>query len=163
MKNRIILGAVAALLCISSAVTAQDVFVRNKPFKQIVAVGSETYVPAETFIRALGYNWSVNGQTVTLTTDPSSNGDFPVGSVHLIYGEKTLTLDSTRRGTSSYVSMTPLARFLDYTVTRSAGIVDVAKARNVTDTDKKIAAEISKEKIEKEKARQSLARQSRKD
>ena len=152
MKNRIILGAIAALLCFSSAAQAEDVFVRNKPFKQVVTVGSESYVPAESFLRALGFNWTVKGQNVTLSNEPSSNGDFPAGNVNLTYGKKSLTLEATRRGSASYISMTTLAKFLDYSVTRSAGITDVAKARMVNDNDKKVAADVSKDKADRQKA-----------
>lgn len=152
MKNTILLGAVAALLCFSSAASAQDVFVRNRPFKQVVKVGSETFVPADAFLRALGYNWTVKGQTVTLTAGPAANSEFPTGNLTFVNGDKTVVLEATRRGNYAFVSMAPLARFLDYAVVRSSGIIDVNKGRAQTAADKKVAAEVNQEKVAREKA-----------
>ena len=153
MKNRILVGALAALLSLSATVTAEEVFVRNRPFKQVIKVGSESYVPAEQLLKALGYNWTVKGQTVALTTEPAANGEFPTGSVQLLYGEKSLNLESTRRGSQAYVSLSPVAKFLDYSVVtnRSAGTIDVNKGRLASDSEKKMLSAAEAAKAEKEK------------
>ncbi len=152
MKKTLLLGVLAAATCFPVAASAQELFVRNRPFKQAIRAGSETFVPADSFLRALGYNWTVTGDTVTLSQSAAANPPLAAGNYKFMMGSKSLPLEVSSRGQKSFVSMVPLARFLGFNVTNSEGITDVAKGRFSTETDKKLAAEVNEAKLAEEKA-----------
>jgi hypothetical protein len=152
MKKTLLFGVLAAATCFPLAASAQELFVRNRPFKQAIKAGSETFVPADSFLRALGYNWSVSGDTVTLSQSAASNPTLPAGNFKFVLGDKSLPLELSSRGQKSFVSMVPLAKFLGFNVSNAGGITDVAKGRFSNETDKKLAAEVNQAKLAEEKA-----------
>lgn len=157
-------GLTALSLCAllaNTASAAEKYFVRNRPFAQVVTVGGEPMVDTEAFLRALGYNWTVEGNVVTLTTQPASNTGIPRGPVTFRNGAQQLDLEASQRGSSTFVSLRPLAKFLDFSVTenRSSGTVDVTKARFATDEEKKLTEQLAAQREqEKQQADEAWAK-----
>lgn len=154
MKTRILLALAAGSLFLSAAAPAETYYVRNRPFKQVIKTGGEAMVGAEAFLRALGLNWNLNGNVVTLTTQPASNPPLPVGTLTFRHGQNEARLDTSARGGSTYVSLRPLARLAEFGVTenRASGTVDVAKARFATEDERKLVGEVAAAKAQEEKA-----------
>lgn len=154
MKTRILMALAAGSLLLSAAVPAETYYVRNRPFKQVIKTGGEAMVGAEAFLRALGLNWNLNGNVVTLTAQPASNPTLPSGTLTFRHGQNEARLDTSARGGSTYVSLRPLARLAEYGVTenRASGTVDVAKARFATESERKLVGEVAAARQQEEKA-----------
>lgn len=145
--------ALTALLA-STATSAELYFVRNKPFTQVMTVAGEALVNTEAFLRAVGYNWTVDGNVVTLTTAPAANSGIPHGPVTFRHGSQQVQLDANLRGSSTYVPLRPLAQLAGYTVTvnRVSGTVDVAKGRFATEEEQKLTGDLAAQREQERKA-----------
>ncbi len=128
----------------SNAAPAENYYVRNRPFTQVVKAGGEAMVSAEAFLRALGLNWTVDGSVVTLTDRPAANPTLKSGVLTYRYGSSEVQLEGSPRGGATFVSMRPLAKLANYSVAANSqlGIVDVNKARMSTDAEKKEVGEV---------------------
>lgn len=143
MNKKVLLALASSAILLSQAAPAENYYVRNRPFTQVVKAGGEAMVGAEAFLRALGLNWTVDGNVVTLTDKPAANPPLKTGALTYRYGTSEVQLEGTARGGATYVSLRPLAKLANYSVaTNSAlGTVDVNKARLSTDEEKKQVGE----------------------
>lgn len=128
----------------SNAAPAENYYVRNRPFTQVVKAGGEAMVSAEAFLRALGLNWTVDGSVVTLTDKPAANPPLKTGVLSYRYGGSEVQLEGSPRGGATFVSLRPLAKLANYSVATNSqlGTVDVNKARMSTDAEKKEVGEV---------------------
>lgn len=151
-KQAVVLSLALALL---GSVGAENYYVRNRPFHQVVHSGGEALVGAEAFLKALGMGWTVEGNTVVLSSSGGS-ASIPTGSLKFRYGSKELSLEGSGRGGATFVPLRPLARLCDFTVTSNAasGTVDVIKARFATDAEKKALGEAQVSREQERKARE---------
>lgn len=128
----------------SNAAPAENYYVRNRPFTQVVKAGGEAMVSAEAFLRALGLNWTVDGNVVSLTDKPAANPSLKTGMLTYRYGTSEVQLEGSPRGGATFVSLRPLAKLANYSVATNnqLGTVDVNKARMSTDAEKKEVGEV---------------------
>ena len=84
MNAKVYISIVAgAVLLTASMAPADSYFIRNRPFTQVIKVGSEPYVPLDGLLRALGYNWDVQDGTwsvVVMNADGSAGVDAGVSA-----------------------------------------------------------------------------------
>ena len=69
MLKRFLGGAVlVAALCGSGVapVQADEMYVRNRPFKDAYFMSGTTYVPVDGFLKAVRVPWSVNGSSIVV-------------------------------------------------------------------------------------------------
>lgn len=135
MKAKVYLAIAATAVVMSAAAPAESYYVRNRPFKQVVKVGGEALIGAEAFLRALGMNWSEDGNVVTITDRPAANPPLSGGTLTFRYGASKVALEASPRGGNTFVSLRPLAKLLGYGVSANpgSGTVDVVKARFASD------------------------------
>lgn len=145
MKKSLLLSVAAGLLLLSAAAPAEDYFVRNRPFKQVIKAGGEPLVGAEAFLRALDLNWTVNGDVVTLTDKPAANPQLSGGLLKFRYRQQEAAVEANPRGGSVFIPLRPMAKLLNYSVNvnTSSRTVDVVRARFATDTEKALVGELS--------------------
>lgn len=161
MKTRVLLAIASGAIIMSAAAPAENYYVRNRPFTQVVAAGGEAMVGAEAFLRALGMNWSVEGGVVTLTDKPASNPTLAAGPLTYKFGSNEVVLEGSPRGGSAYVPLRPLAKLVEYSVNvnRNSGTVDITKARFASDAEKKLVSEVmSAREAEKKAAEEAWAK-----
>lgn len=155
MNAKVYIAIVAgAVLLTASMAPAESYFIRNRPFTQVIKVGSEPYVPLDGLLRALGYNWDMQDGKVVVTKSGGKNPTPSSPKVVINYGGQDLALEGTAKGDTVYVPLRPVSKFLNYVVNtnKASGITDVVQGRLVTDTDKKAAEEVAKAAEEREKA-----------
>ncbi len=140
----------------SNAAPAENYYVRNRPFTQVVKAGGEAMVSAEAFLRALGLNWTVDGSVVTLTDKPAANPPLKTGTLTYRYGSSEVALEGSPRGGATFVSLRPLAKLANYSVATNPalGTVDVNKARLSTDAEKKEVGEVQAQMAAAAKAKE---------
>lgn len=143
MNKKVLLALASSAILLSQAAPAENYYVRNRPFTQVVKAGGEAMVGAEAFLRALGLNWTVDGTVVTLTDKPAANPPLKTGNLTYRYGTSEVQLEGSARGGATYVSLRPLAKLANYSVATNPalGTVDVNKARMSTDAEKKQVSE----------------------
>lgn len=151
-KNAVVVCLGLALL---GTVGAENYYVRNRPFQQVVHSGGEALVGAEAFLKALGMGWTVEGNTVVVSASGGAAA-IPTGALKFRYGSKEISLEGSARGGSVFVPLKPLARLCDFTVNSNAasGTVDVVKARFATDAEKKALGEAQVAREQDRKARE---------
>ncbi|MBS2036799.1 hypothetical protein JST97_17545 [bacterium] len=139
MNKKVLLALASSAILLSQAAPAENYYVRNRPFTQVVKAGGEAMVGAEAFLRALGLNWTVDGNVVTLTDKPAANPPLKSGVLTYRYGSSEAQLEGSPRGGATYVSLRPLAKLANYSVATNPalGTVDVNKARMSTEEEKK--------------------------
>jgi len=148
MLKRFLCGAaLLTMLCgsVSTPTQAEEVYVRNRLFKDAFVVGNKTYLPVDTFLRAIDMPWTYeNGRLVI------GRGDSPewtaTGETFLATREgNDLSLTGIVRGDRIYVPAKELAEFVDYKVIYNAdtGIVDVVQGRLTSDMDEQAAKEVA--------------------
>ena len=149
----------AVVVCLGLAllgtVSAENYYVRNRPFQQVMHSGGEALVGAEAFLKALGMGWTVDGNSVVVSASGGSAA-IPAGVLKIRYGSKEISLEGTSRGGSTFLPLKPLARLCDFTVSRNnaSGTVDVNKARFATDSEKKALGEAQVAREQERKARE---------
>jgi hypothetical protein len=143
MNKKVLLAIASSAILLSQAAPAENYYVRNRPFTQVVKAGGEAMVSAEAFLRALGLNWTVDGNVVTLTDKPAANPPLKTGTLTYRYGSSEVQLEGTPRGGATYVSLRPLAKLANFSVATNPalGTIDVNKARMSTDEEKKAVNE----------------------
>lgn len=157
MLKRFICGAfMIAALCGSSVAPAQadELYVRNRPFKDVYFSGGTAYVPVDGFLKAARVPWSVEGDTVVVGKgDSPALGDME--SVTLVRDGQSTKLSGIVRGGKLYVSTKELAKLAGYKVVynRSTGVVDVVKSRLTSNADEKAAEEVAAANQAEEEAR----------
>jgi len=144
MNKKVLLALASGAILMSNAAPAENYYVRNRPFTQVVKAGGEAMVSAEAFLRALGLNWTVDGSVVTLTDKPAANPPLKTGTLTYRYGSSEVALEGSPRGGATFVSLRPLAKLANYSVATNPalGTVDVNKARMSTDDEKKQVGEV---------------------
>lgn len=157
MLKRFICGAfvVAALSGAGTApVQAEELFVRNRPYKDVVFSGGTSYVTVDGFLNAVKVPWRLEGNTVVLgqgdSPDLSSSGE----SLSISNGGETLLLSGVVRNGRLYVPVKSIAEAAGYSViyNQSTGVVDVVKSRLSNAEDAKIAQDIADTRLaEKQK------------
>lgn len=156
MRSRILLGLMAAVLLCTGLSSAEELYVRNRYFPSAQFSGGTAYVPVGDFIKALGMNWSVNGDgEITVSKDGTSPAAaFDEASFTLNHEGKSKSFTGVTRGGTALIGVKPLAEFLGYSVNYNpdSGIVDVVAGRNITDSDREAASELEKEKEAKRAA-----------
>ncbi len=155
MNAKVYISIVAgAVLLTASMAPAENYFIRNKPFTQVIKVGSEPYVPLDGLLRALGYNWDVQDGKVVVTKSGGKNPTPTSPKVVLNYGGQDMALEGTSKGDTVYVPLRSVSKFLNYVVNtnKASGITDVVQGRLVSDADKKAAEDVAKAAEERDKA-----------
>jgi len=155
MNAKVYITIVAgAVLLTASMAPAESYFIRNRPFTQVIKVGSEPYVPLDSLLRALGYNWDVQDGKVVVTKSGGKNPTPTSPKVVINYGGQDLALEGTAKGDTVYVPLRAVSKFINYVVytNKASGITDVVQGRLVSDADKKAAEEVAKAAEEREKA-----------
>ena len=144
MNKKVLLALASGAILMSTAAPAENYYVRNRPFTQVVKAGGEAMVGAEAFLRALGLNWTVDGSVVTLTDKPAANPPLKTGTLTYRYGGSEVQLEGSPRGGATFVSLRPLAKLANYSVATNPalGTVDVNKARMSTDEEKRQVGEV---------------------
>ena len=139
MNKKVLLALASSAILLSQAAPAENYYVRNRPFTQVVKAGGEAMVSAEAFLRALGLNWTVDGNVVTLTDKPAANPPLKTGTLTYHYGSSEVQLEGTPRGGATYVSLRPLAKLANFSVATNPalGTIDVNKARMSTEDEKR--------------------------
>lgn len=156
MNKKVLLALASGAILMSNAAPAENYYVRNRPFTQVVKAGGEAMVSAEAFLRALGLNWTVDGSVVTLTDKPAANPPLKTGTLTYRYGSSEVALEGSPRGGATFVSLRPLAKLANYSVATNPalGTVDVNKARLSTDAEKKEVGEVQAQMAAAAKAKE---------
>lgn len=159
MLKRFICGAfVVAALCGSGVapVQAEELYVRNRPYKDVYFSGGTSYVTVDGFLSAVKLPWSLEGNTVVI-----GRGDSPdlssVGESISVSGQgETVLLSGIVRNGRLYVPVKALAEAAGYGVVynQSTGVVDVVKSRLSTAGDAKLAQELADAREAEKKKRQ---------
>lgn len=155
MKKSILLAMAASTLFMSAAASAETYYVRNRPFNQVMTSGGEALVGTESFLRALGMHWTLEGANkVVLTDEVAADPALPSGSLTFAYGDNTEVIETSRRGSETYAPLRPLAKLAEFSVTanRQSGIVDVNKARMATADERKMASEVATQRQKESQA-----------
>lgn len=152
------LAVLAVLAILAPLANAAQVYVRNRPFTDVVVIGGESYVPVDSFLRAAGFTWQVANGVVMIREGKGSAPDLSTPA-RLSFGGRNLEVETTLRGNRVYAPMKTLARGLGFTVTanNATGIVDVVKGHEITDTEKTAAADVAKAQADKVAAAQAAA------
>lgn len=143
MKKYLCSIVVAATLVAQSS--ADELYVRNKVFKDTYNLGGATYVPVAGFLRATNLSWSGSGSKISLGSGDSSESAFSNQNFTLTSGKKTLDVAGVMRGNRLYAPLKELAKFVGYSVVynKDTGIIDVIKARDITADDEQAAEEVA--------------------
>lgn len=152
------LAVLALVAFIAPLANAAQVYVRNRPFKEAVVIGGETYVPVDSFLRAAGFTWQAGDGVILIREGKGSAPDLTAAS-RLSYGGRTLEVETITRGDRLYAPLRSLARGVGFTVNsnNATGIVDVVKGREISESDMSAAAEVEKLRAEKAAAAKAAA------
>lgn len=172
------LAAFACLLGSSSMpVSADEVYVRNKPFKRVIYVDSSLYAPLGQFVQAMrmGVTTSENGHLLFVT---GSAGFQNRETEEALVGRESAWASSEAkfleaeydgvvfpmayiwRDNEVWVPIRLLAERLGFTVSdnKATGIIDIIAPRPISQADRLAAEELKAEKAAKvERAEQILA------
>ncbi len=152
------LVALALLAILAPLADAAQVFVRNRPFKDVVVIGGESYVPVDSFLRAAGFTWQVGDGVVMIREGKGSAPDLSTPA-RLTYGGRNVEIETVARGNRLYAPLKSLARGLGFTVTanNATGIVDVVRAHEITASETAAASEVAKNQADKQAAAAAAA------
>jgi hypothetical protein len=158
MLKRFLCGAaILSLLCgsVSTPTEAEELYVRNRLFKDAYFLGNKTYVPVDTFLRAVDMDWTVENGTLVLGTGASPEWVPQGETFKATRGDQQLSVTGIVRGDRIYVPAKELAEFVNYKVLYNAdtGIVDVVKGRMTSSHDEKAAKEVASTKKAEKDAR----------
>lgn len=174
MLKRFFCGAVlVAALCGTGTapVRADELYIRNHPYKDVYFSGGTSYVTVDGFLNAVKMPWRLNGNTVVLGKGDSPDLTATGSSLMVTNGEDTVELSGIVRDGKLYVPTKAIAEAAGYGViyNASTGVTDVVKSRLVNADDAKIASDIEAgHKADKDKrdaawqARVDKAREARK-
>lgn len=147
MSKRLICGAfMIAALCGTGTTQAQadELYIRNRPFKDVYFSGGSAYVPVDGFLKAIRVPWSTTGNMVTVGSGSSPalvSGD---EMVTLVRGGESTQLSGIIRNGKLYVNSKEIAKATGYGLiyNRATGVFDVVKSRFTNESDEKAAAEV---------------------
>ena len=147
MLKRFLGGAVLlAALCGSGIAPAQadEVYIRNRPFKDAYFLSGTTYVPVDSFLKAVRVPYRLDGSTVVVGRGQSPAVRPRRSQIALLRNGERLDLSGVLRGGKLYVPAKRIAQFVDYGViyNRDTGIVDVVKSRFISSDDEKAASDV---------------------
>lgn len=142
-----------AFLMLSSAVSAQDVYVRNKPFKEAVNIGGTVYVPFAELMGAFQIKWYADSNGNVVAGTDRRGGHISSDYFELTYNGKTIGVQGMTRGDRVWVPIKPVAQVCGYEVSenKALGTLDIMKGREINAADRKAAAEIEAEHAAKER------------
>lgn len=158
MLKRFLCGvSLLSLLCgtVSTPAQAEEVYVRNRLFKDAYILGGTTYVPVDSFLRAVDIPWSVDGGKLVIGTGDSPEWT-PSGDTFTATRDGSdLSVTGIVRDGRIYVPAKELAEFVNYKVIYNAdtGIVDVVQGRLTSAADQKAAQDLAASKKAEKDAR----------
>lgn len=160
MLKKFFSGAVlVAALSLSGPTPAQanELYVRNQPFGDAYFIGNSTYVPVEGFLKAIDVPWAKNGSTVVLGRGSSPALSSVSDRVTFNADGRQASLVGIVKGNQLYVPAGELARLVGYGVVRNnhTGVVDIVKAHQITELEKKIARQVKAEADARRAARRA--------
>lgn len=158
MLKRFLCGAaIISLLCgsVSTPTEAEEVYVRNRLFKDAYFVGNTTYIPVDTFLRAIDMDWTVENGMLVIGRGDSPEWTPSGETFRATRAGKDLSVTGIVRGDRIYVPAKDLAEFVDYKVLYNAdtGIVDVVQGRLTSSMDQQAAKEVASAKQAEKQAR----------
>jgi hypothetical protein len=158
MLKRFLCGAaILSLLCgsVSTPTEAEELYVRNRLFKDAYFLGNKTYIPVDTFLRAIDMEWSVSNGMLVIGSGDSPEWAPQGETFRATRDGQDLVLTGIVRGDRIYVPAKELAEFVDYKVLYNAdtGIVDVVQGRLTSSMDQKAAKEVASAKQAEKEAR----------
>lgn len=166
LKKYLYGAAVAAALsgAVSAPTTAEELYVRNRLFKDAFFVGAKTYVPVEGFLRAAQVEWSLDGPQLVVGSGSSPDLSSPTEQFTARNNGEQLNLTGIVRNGRLYVPAKELAEFVGYSVVynQDTGIVDVVKGRLTSDMDIKAAKDLADAQQAQKEARDA-ARKARQE
>jgi Copper amine oxidase N-terminal domain len=157
MLKRFICGAVmVAALCGTGVAPAQadELYIRNRPFKDTYFIAGTTYVPVDGFLKAVKLPWSFDGSTVTVGTGSSPELTQSSETVVLVSNGQSSEIIGVLRSGRLYVPAKDIAKATGYGVIYNSdtGVVDVVKARFTNEADQQAATDVvAARQAEKEK------------
>lgn len=136
---------------------AEEMFVRNRVFREAYFVGGTAYAPADSFLKAVKVPWTVRGSTIVLGEGASPGLGDSSESITLSKDGKTLALNGSFRNGKLYVPVKPLAEFVGYKVkyNNKLGVVDVIKAQVMTEAQEKAFEEVAAARAAEKSARKA--------
>lgn len=147
LKRFLCSAAIATLLCgsVSIPTEAEEVYVRNRLFKDAYMLGDTTYVPVDSFLRAVDMAWTVENGILVLGTGDSPEWSPQRDTFIASRNGNELVVNGILRGARIYVPAKELAEFVGYQVKYNAdtGIVDIIQSRLTSSMDEKAAQEIA--------------------
>lgn len=158
MLKRFICGAfMVAALCGSGTFPAQadELYVRNRLFKDAYFLGNTTYVPVDGFLKAVRVPWRVNGSVIVVGEGGSpALAGFGEAVTVVNSGKRTELVGLVKDG-RLYVPTKSIAKAVGYgvIVNNDTGVVDVVKSRLHNDDDDKAVAELASARAEEKKKR----------
>ncbi|MGM9998718.1 MAG: hypothetical protein ACI38Q_04915 [Candidatus Bruticola sp.] len=156
----------AAAVCLSAApVQADEVYVRNKPFKQVVYVESSLYAPLYSLVKAMRSGISVNndGRLIFVPeADSLSASEFESaltvrgwlsasqseGVFESEYDQTVFPVPYIKRGGEIWVPVRLISERLGFTIKNypATGIIDIVAPRPISNQDRLAAEELKAEK-----------------
>ncbi len=159
MLKKFFCGAVlvATLAFAGTPAHANELYVRNKPFGDAYFIGTSTYVPVESFLKAVDVPWTTQGSTVVLGRGSSPSLSANSDRVTFNSDGRQASLLGIVKDNQLYVPAGELARLVGYGMVRNehTGVVDVVKAHQITAMERKIAAQVKEEAAAREAARKA--------
>lgn len=156
MLKRFVCGAfMVAALCGTGTFPAQadELYVRNRVFKDAYFLGGTSYVPVDGFLKAARVPWSLNGSVVVVGegSSPSLAG---LGQAVTVVSSGTRTeMSGMVKNGRLYVPTKSIAKAIGYGViyNREAGVIDVVKSRLHNEQDDKVLEEMAAARAEEKK------------
>ncbi len=158
MLKRFICGAfMVAALCGSATFPAQadELYIRNRAFKDAYFLGDTAYVPVDGFLKAVRVPWSQNGSVIVVGEGGSPDLEGLGESITLMNAGKRHEIVGLVKDGRLYVPTKTIAKAVGYTVivNNDTGVVDVIQSRLTNDSDEKAAQEIASAKAAAKKER----------
>ena len=149
MLKKFICSAFAvAALCGTGTTPAQadELYIRNRPFKDVYFSGGTAYVPVDGFLKAIRVPWRTSGAGNIVTIGQGSSPSLNSGAetITLIKGDDTVQLGGIIRNGRLYVNTKEISEATGYGLiyNRSTGVFDVVKSRFTNESDEKAAEEL---------------------
>ncbi|MBQ7528859.1 hypothetical protein IJT10_03010 [bacterium] len=170
---RIFRGVFSFILCLflllsNSDVSAEEIFVRNKPLDRLVQMEGTLYAPMESYLQLLQIYWSVNEDgKVIFSKTPSKSTGLELKSP-VFEAEFTSTVFAVRGleyENEVWVPVYWLAQCLGFTIQQNSqtGIIDIIQPRSITYEDNLVAQQLQDEKEAKVREAEKILAKRRAD
>lgn len=148
-----IAAVLLAFLMLSSAVSAQDVYVRNKPFKDAINIGGTVYVPFAELMGTFQIKWYADSNGNVFAGTDRRGGHMSSDYFEFTYNGRTVGVQGMTRGDRVWVPVKQVAEVCGYEVNenKALGTLDIMKGREINAADRKAAAEIEAEHAARER------------